>query len=154
MAFSAAVDFSVTVKEGYSSGNSQLEFQGVQHHYFHLYDLILCVRLVANVNKVVNLGWVDLLILSSNQSRHNAHKLKLPPGNLLLCQEPVQDTDTQEKRFSFELILHMHLHQPINQNCSHSGIDVCLSLHEVWMRKVDILFLLQNFEDPLDILRH
>ena len=106
-------------------------------------NLFVGVRVITNINKVVEDGRVDLFHFAGKGQRHEQKKKKnfrtnkvqeqeqLVPGDehgrdahqlqLLLCdiherQEPVNDIDSEVKRLVAELELHRDLHQPINQN--------------------------------------
>ena len=59
------------------SGDSQIEGQSVQHHFFHVEDLLPGIGFVRDVDEILDLWGPDLLVLGSDEHGSDAH-LRIP----------------------------------------------------------------------------
>ena len=55
-----------------------------------------------------------------------AHQLKVFPGDRLLLQEAINDIDGEKEGVWQKLELLVDLHEPVDQNSPHLGIDISL----------------------------
>mmetsp|Transcript_22915 Transcript_22915/g.54843 ORF Transcript_22915/g.54843 Transcript_22915/m.54843 type:complete len:278 (+) Transcript_22915:282-1115(+) len=120
------------VQEALGGGDGQLEVQSVQDDGLHGHDLFPLVRIVRDVDKLVDGRWMNFLVFGGNQHASDAHELQLAAGDWYVREEAVDVVDGQVQRLRDESVLLRHLHQPVDQNSSHLGVDVALVLHEVW----------------------
>merc|ERR1719408_876729 len=67
MCICASVDALIPFEEADGSRAANLELQGLKDRYLHLEDVLLAVRLVSDVNKLLDLRRVDFFKLCSNQ---------------------------------------------------------------------------------------
>mmetsp|Transcript_12990 Transcript_12990/g.29474 ORF Transcript_12990/g.29474 Transcript_12990/m.29474 type:complete len:243 (-) Transcript_12990:1036-1764(-) len=112
-------------------GKVQLEVQSLEHDAFHVQDVLLEVRPVCDVDEITNLGWRNLLELGCKEHGHDPNQLQPSSHHRHPCQVAVNQADCQVERLTPQLVLHVHLNEPINKDPSHTTIDVTLMLHVV-----------------------
>merc|ERR1719336_1116170 len=130
----AAVCLVHVVDEVGGRGDSDLEVQGIEYNRLQVEDLPLGIRVVSDVRELVRFGWVNLLELGRDVQGDHAQQLELLPRNWLDRQVAVDDVHGEEERFPPQVVLHVHLHQPIDQDGAHLVIDIGLAVHVVRLR--------------------
>ncbi len=69
---------------------------------------------------------ICLLVLGGHPQGRNAHQLQPGPSYHHLAQVQVDQVRGDEQRLGLELVLHVHIHQPVHQHCTHVLGDVGL----------------------------
>merc|ERR1719265_1790437 len=82
----AAIQALHAVHEVRSGGHDNLEIQSAEHLTLHRKNIFFGVRAVGDVDKICDLGWVDLLKFRADEHRYNAHELKPLPHHWHSCQ--------------------------------------------------------------------
>ena len=76
-----STSFAGSSQEVEGKRSSEIKTEGAQDLDFHLEDLLLRVGPVCDVDKVLDLGGVDLLVLGGHQHRCHANQLEFAAGN-------------------------------------------------------------------------
>ena len=100
-----------------------------EHLGLHLEYLLACVRPVADVDQVAELGGEDLLELGRDGQGRDAHELELGPGNLADVEVPVDDVHGQVERLGDQLELEVDLDEPVDEDRPHALVDEGLVVH-------------------------
>mmetsp|Transcript_49608 Transcript_49608/g.158716 ORF Transcript_49608/g.158716 Transcript_49608/m.158716 type:complete len:371 (-) Transcript_49608:136-1248(-) len=148
----ATVHALVALHEVHGRGPADLEVQHGEHGDLHLQHLLLGVGLVRDVDKVVDLRGVQLLELRRNQQRRDADELQVPPQSAPPLQEAVDEADGQEEGLGPELVLLVHVHEPVDQDGPHLGVHVRLAVHVARLRQALVLVLVQLLVDVRRVL--
>ena len=151
-----------TRQETVRGGHGQFESQNFQNQMLHTQHLLLRVRIVRNVDELGHFRGVNLFVFPKNRTRSStrvsitetwrnvgnlrgdehgcrSHQLQFPAQNRHVRQESVNERNRQKQRLVMNFILLGHLHQPINEDWSHSGSDIRLFPHVVRFRSMTCL---------------
>mmetsp|Transcript_74653 Transcript_74653/g.218707 ORF Transcript_74653/g.218707 Transcript_74653/m.218707 type:complete len:264 (-) Transcript_74653:573-1364(-) len=150
----AAVHDLVPLEEVHRCRQADLEVERREHRDLHLDDLVLAVRLVRDVDEVVDLRRILLLKLGSDEEGGDADKLKVPPRGGSLLQVAVDDADAQEEGQGAQLVLLVDVNKPVNEDGAHLRVDVRLLVHVTRLRQTVRLHLLHIPIDVGDVLHH
>jgi len=118
----------IAVEEALGGGNRELKVESVEDHGLHGHDLVPLVRIVGDVDKLVDRGRVDLLVFRRDEHARDADQLQLAAGHWDDREEAINVVDGQVQRLGHEPVLLRHLDQPVDQDRSHLGVDVALVL--------------------------
>ena len=116
-------------KEGMSGRYCDLVLQRLENLVFHSKNLVARVRMVANKNMLAKWCWVNFFVLAGDEERRDADQLKLGTRNLLSLKVPINQVDGKVQCLRNELEFQVHFHKPVDENRSHSLVDVRLLLH-------------------------
>mmetsp|Transcript_60086 Transcript_60086/g.170839 ORF Transcript_60086/g.170839 Transcript_60086/m.170839 type:complete len:433 (-) Transcript_60086:55-1353(-) len=150
--FAAAHDAHVPLKEVRHCGVTHDELEHCQHCDLHVQYVISCVGVASHVDEDTNSWRMDLLKLCSYEHGGDAHQLEPLSRDLPLCQEPVYQANREKKRLGLQLVNPVHLHEPVDQNSSHSCVDVRLRFHVVRCRQAGGLLAHQIVVDVRRVL--
>mmetsp|Transcript_135473 Transcript_135473/g.289740 ORF Transcript_135473/g.289740 Transcript_135473/m.289740 type:complete len:232 (+) Transcript_135473:371-1066(+) len=142
------------IQEVRGGWHNDVETQGRQHRALHEQDVIPRVSVISDVDEVVHLRRVDLLELRSNEHRGHTHELKALPHHRHLREIAVDEVDREEEGLGPQLVLHVNLHKPIDEDRAHLRIDVLLLIHVVRPHCEGSLLLEKHIEDVGDVLHH
>jgi hypothetical protein len=93
------------------------------------------VGAVANVHQVTELRRVDLLVLGRDQETGNTDQLQLGTRDLLELEVAINEVDRQVQSLRHELELQVDLNQPVDEDRTHTLVDVRLPLHVHWANR-------------------
>mmetsp|Transcript_20481 Transcript_20481/g.54895 ORF Transcript_20481/g.54895 Transcript_20481/m.54895 type:complete len:264 (+) Transcript_20481:956-1747(+) len=124
-----------------------LKVKFVQHASFHLEHLLPRVRLVRDVHELVDVRRVGFLVLRCDKKGGDADKLQVSLLGDLTFQVPVNGCHREKQRFRFELVLLVHINQPIHQDAAHLCVNVHLQFHISWLSSLRLLLV----QVPVDI---
>mmetsp|Transcript_112494 Transcript_112494/g.350598 ORF Transcript_112494/g.350598 Transcript_112494/m.350598 type:complete len:399 (+) Transcript_112494:242-1438(+) len=144
----------VPLQEVHGRWRAELELHGRQDGDLHAHDLLPRVGLVGDVDKVVDLRRVQLLELCGHEERRDAGELQVLAEGVPPLEKAVQDADGEEERLRPELVLLVHVHEPVHQDGAHPGGHLRLPLHVAGLGEVLPLPLLQLRVDVGGVLGH
>lgn len=118
---------------------------------FHIEDLLFGISRVADKDQIGDFGnLVCLLIFGCDPQGSDAHQLQLVAPDYYLLQVGVDYVDVDEQRHGLQLVLEVHIHQPVEQHSSHVLADIGLLLE---VTRADPLVLPQTPQVPYDLLQ-
>ena len=116
-------------EEAMGAGDGDLVVKSLEDPLLRLQDLVSGVGPIADVDKIPELGRVDLLVLGGDQKAGNTDELELGTLDLLDRKVPVDEVDGEVQRLRHQLELEVNLDQPIDEDGTHALVDVGLVLH-------------------------
>lgn len=120
---------------------------------FHIEYLLFGISRIADKDQVSNFGHlICLLIFWCNPQGCNPHQLKLVTLNDNFLKVGINYVDVDEQCHRLQLILQMHIHQPVHQYCSHVLRDIGLILEITRLHSFVFPQLRQVLDDLLQIL--
>mmetsp|Transcript_58592 Transcript_58592/g.168225 ORF Transcript_58592/g.168225 Transcript_58592/m.168225 type:complete len:518 (+) Transcript_58592:181-1734(+) len=133
-------------------GRHDLEVKRREDGALHASDRVLGVGVVGDVGELRGLGDVDLLELRCDQHARHANELQPAARDQSQGEVAVDQILGQEESLGSELVPHVHLHQPIEQDTAHPLVEVCLPLQVIRPGHELRLVLEQVLVDLLGIL--
>ena len=109
------------LEEGKGRGSHQcLKTSSEKQLSLHRQDVLRAIGIVADVNQVLYLGHlVGFSVFGSDPERSDTQQLQLAAGEGFLGEKEVDEFDHKKVSLPHQLVLLMHLHQPVQQYASH-----------------------------------
>mmetsp|Transcript_17104 Transcript_17104/g.46264 ORF Transcript_17104/g.46264 Transcript_17104/m.46264 type:complete len:310 (+) Transcript_17104:562-1491(+) len=107
------------------------EVQLIENPCLHPQDLIAGVGVVRDVHELVHGRWMDLLVLRGDEHTGDADELQLSAVHGTGLQEAVDVVHGEVECLRHKPVLLSDLHEPIDEDATHGGVDVLLTVHVV-----------------------
>jgi hypothetical protein len=105
---------------------------GQQQRALHGQDVLGSIGIVADINKILNLGdLVGLGVFGCDPESRDAQQLQSASGDLFPGEIEVDESDHEEVGFAHEFVLLVHLHQPVEEHSAHVLAELALHLEVV-----------------------
>lgn len=101
-----------------------MELQDLQHVELHFEDLSSCELVFGNLKQVLQVGWVDLLVLGSDQDGSDTQDVQLRLFYLLQGQEAVNEEHRHVESLGVQAELAVDVDNPLDQEGARCVFDL------------------------------
>ena len=107
-------NLAIALEESIRAGLLDIELQMEKNALLHSQNLGPSVCIVGQIDEIFDVRWVNLLILSRDEKRSDAHKLHIALEHVKDGKVAIDQVNGEEERLWQQLKFGVHTNDPIN----------------------------------------